>query len=65
MSGSEGREIAEIRFAFGRNWTRFLNTLDEDRIAAAASSLVELFDICGLHCRIKKAFLSKRSRLED
>jgi SAM-dependent methyltransferase len=35
-----GREIEDgTRFAFGANWTRFLSTLDEQRIAAAEDSL--------------------------
>jgi 2-polyprenyl-3-methyl-5-hydroxy-6-metoxy-1,4-benzoquinol methylase len=33
------------RFAFGRNWARFLALLDESRIAAARSSLQELLQI--------------------
>jgi len=32
---------AEGRFAFGRNWRRFLDIVDEERIAAAEASLTE------------------------
>jgi 2-polyprenyl-6-hydroxyphenyl methylase/3-demethylubiquinone-9 3-methyltransferase len=39
-SGPAAREIARgERFAFGRNWARFLAALDEERIAAAERAL--------------------------
>ncbi len=34
----------EIRFEFGENWSRFLNVIDEQRIAGAERSLKEVFD---------------------
>src|SRR5436309_12252511 len=33
------------RFAFGRNWQRFLKVLDDDRIAEAESSLRVMLEI--------------------
>src|SRR3972149_777301 len=39
---------SEKRFAFGRNWQRFLTTLNDDRIAQAERSLVTVLgDISG------------------
>ncbi|HUQ69904.1 MAG TPA: class I SAM-dependent methyltransferase [Planctomycetaceae bacterium] len=36
------------RFAFGRNWSRFLRTVTEERIAAATNSLIRVFGHDGL-----------------
>jgi len=36
------------RFAFGRNWSRFLRTVTEERIAAATNSLIRAFGHAGL-----------------
>jgi len=36
------------RFAFGRNWSRFLRTVTEERIAAATNSLIRAFGHDGL-----------------
>ena len=36
------------RFEFGKNWQRFLNTLDERRIAEAERSLREMLDVTDL-----------------
>ena len=41
MSRQPGVETG-TRFPFGANWTRFLRTLDEERIVAAQSSLQEM-----------------------
>jgi 2-polyprenyl-3-methyl-5-hydroxy-6-metoxy-1,4-benzoquinol methylase len=38
----------EPRFAFGRNWARFLRTVTEERIAAATNSLIRVFGHDGL-----------------
>lgn len=38
----------EPRFAFGRNWSRFLRTVTEERIAAATNSLIGVFGHDGL-----------------
>ena len=38
----------EPRFAFGRNWARFLRTVTEERIAAATNSLIRVFGHEGL-----------------
>src|SRR3954454_6502789 len=42
-SSTSGSELAPAggRFAFGRNWRRFLERLSDERIAAAESSLRE------------------------
>jgi 2-polyprenyl-3-methyl-5-hydroxy-6-metoxy-1,4-benzoquinol methylase len=36
------------RFAFGKNWSSFLRTLDEERIAQAERSLREMLDVADL-----------------
>ncbi|HEV2424638.1 MAG TPA: class I SAM-dependent methyltransferase [Terriglobia bacterium] len=36
--------VREARFAFGRNWRRFLSVLDEDRVRQAELSLKELLE---------------------
>ena len=33
------------RFEFGRNWQRFLTTLDDERIATAQHSLAKMLDL--------------------
>src|SRR5215218_10426973 len=35
-------DVEQDRFAFGENWARFLRVLDEDRVAEAERSLVEV-----------------------
>ena len=35
----------DSRFAFGRNWRRFLSALDEDRIAEAEKSLTSILEV--------------------
>jgi 2-polyprenyl-6-hydroxyphenyl methylase/3-demethylubiquinone-9 3-methyltransferase len=37
-------EAGEFRFKFGENWSNFLKIIDDGRIAAAESSLKELFE---------------------
>ena len=44
MSTASEEIQAGKRFAFGRNWTAFLETLDESRIRIAVESLEELLD---------------------
>ncbi|MCP4654905.1 MAG: class I SAM-dependent methyltransferase, partial [bacterium] len=40
-----GREItAGQRFAFGKNWTRFLRVVNDERIAEAERSLLEMLE---------------------
>lgn len=41
----------EQRFQFGENWTRFLNTLDDERIAEADKSLTEMLGVSDLNGR--------------
>lgn len=40
---------AQPRFEFGRNWRRYLEELDEERIAAAEASLAAMLSPDGLH----------------
>lgn len=40
-----------VRFAFGRNWSRFLADISEPRIAAAQASLLEMLDCSDLEGR--------------
>ncbi len=44
------KEIAELeaRFAFGKNWQRFINLLDDDRIASAEGSLRNMLEVSDL-----------------
>lgn len=43
------RELREgRRFAFGRNWKRFLRVVDEDRIHAARTSLLDMLGVSDL-----------------
>jgi 2-polyprenyl-3-methyl-5-hydroxy-6-metoxy-1,4-benzoquinol methylase len=46
MSNQAGQHAVEVargeRFEFGRNWQRFLRSLDDDRIAAAETSLRDM-----------------------
>src|SRR5229473_5138938 len=37
-------ETSEVRFAFGKNWQRFLRMLDEQRIADAEKSLCAMLE---------------------
>ncbi len=41
----------ELRFQFGKNWLRFLRTVDEERIADAERSLAEMLEITDLRGR--------------
>lgn len=40
---------SEVRFAFGKNWQRFLRLLNEDRIARAEHSLCDMLQVDNLH----------------
>lgn len=45
VAEQHGREVASgERFEFGKNWSRFLSVLDEDRIATAEASLREMLE---------------------
>lgn len=48
-----GRHAAEVsagqRFEFGKNWSRFLSVLNEERIAAAEKSLKDMLEVDDLH----------------
>jgi 2-polyprenyl-3-methyl-5-hydroxy-6-metoxy-1,4-benzoquinol methylase len=39
----------DLRFQFGKNWSRFLSVLDADRIAVAERSLVDMLELPDLH----------------
>lgn len=41
----EGKVASETRFAFGKNWQRFLRVLNEDRIAEAEKSLCSMLEV--------------------
>ena len=43
--GAEEEQARGERFAFGKNWRKFLESLDEDRIAEAERSLREMFQV--------------------
>jgi 2-polyprenyl-6-hydroxyphenyl methylase/3-demethylubiquinone-9 3-methyltransferase len=50
--GNQVREVeAGERFEFGRNWTRFLSSLDESQIESAVRSLQTMLGITGLSGR--------------
>src|SRR5437588_10603074 len=38
----------DVRFPFGKNWTRFLSLLDEERIVEAERSLTEMLEVSNL-----------------
>ena len=44
-------DAADVRFAFGRNWLRFLETVDEARVDVAATSMAEFLGPDGLRGR--------------
>ena len=44
-AAAAGPPPGEARFAFGRNWARFLRWLDDDRIAAAQARMRELLGL--------------------
>jgi len=41
----------DLRFQFGKNWGRFLEVLDDERIAEAERSLVEMLEVRDLRGR--------------
>ncbi len=45
---ASGEILAGQRFAFGRNWQRFLTVLDEDRIRRAGESLRDMLEVSDL-----------------
>jgi 2-polyprenyl-6-hydroxyphenyl methylase/3-demethylubiquinone-9 3-methyltransferase len=52
MSTQHAAEVySGERFEFGRNWTRFLRCLDEERVAAAEKSLLEALEVPTLRGR--------------
>jgi len=52
MGATTQQEIAAgQRFAFGENWRRFLDILDDSRIAAAENSLRQMLDVASLNGR--------------
>jgi 2-polyprenyl-6-hydroxyphenyl methylase/3-demethylubiquinone-9 3-methyltransferase len=49
MSGQHSAEVSSgKRFAFGKNWSRFLTRLDDQRIQAAQGSLREMLGVADL-----------------
>ena len=48
--GSAGAEVIRgERFAFGRNWSRFLSLVNRERIQGAAASLMSMLEVTDLH----------------
>jgi 2-polyprenyl-6-hydroxyphenyl methylase/3-demethylubiquinone-9 3-methyltransferase len=45
---NRAQQAAEKRFEFGRNWQRFLATLDDERIARAEASLSQMLAVADL-----------------
>ncbi|OGW42653.1 MAG: methyltransferase type 12 [Nitrospirae bacterium RBG_16_43_11] len=45
FQGKRGKVESDARFEFGKNWSRYLSVLNDDRIAAAEDSLKEIFDV--------------------
>jgi len=45
ISGGSAPAPGERRFEFGRNWRRFLEVIDDERIEAAARSLGEMLEV--------------------
>jgi 2-polyprenyl-6-hydroxyphenyl methylase/3-demethylubiquinone-9 3-methyltransferase len=50
-TGSVATPDADARFAFGKNWLRYLTLIDDDRIRAAERSIRELLGISDLEGR--------------
>src|SRR5207237_2292227 len=50
-STSHSAATDETRFAFGRNWARFLSVLDNERIAEAETSLTDFLELSDLQGR--------------
>src|SRR5438270_8579976 len=48
LTGKTTMRESEVRFAFGRNWQRFLRLLNHQRIAAAEQSLRDMLEIDNL-----------------
>ena len=52
IMNSHATEVASgDRFEFGKNWTRFLGSLNEKRIAEAEKSLRHMLEVDDLHGR--------------
>lgn len=48
MSNSPTKSANDNRFAFGKNWARFLKTIDEGRIQSAIDDLVTMLEVDSL-----------------
>ncbi len=49
MKTRKGKAATNVRFEFGKNWTRFLSLLDENRIAQAENSLKQMLELDDLN----------------
>lgn len=49
MKTKKGKEATNVRFEFGKNWTRFLSILDENRIVQAENSLKQMLEVNDLN----------------
>ena len=48
MSSHAGEITRGERFEFGKNWSRFLDVLDDERIREAEASLKKMLEVEGL-----------------
>jgi 2-polyprenyl-6-hydroxyphenyl methylase/3-demethylubiquinone-9 3-methyltransferase len=48
----EANTVSEVRFAFGKNWQRFLRVLNDDRITEAEKSLRAMLDVDDLRGKL-------------
>lgn len=51
MGNEQARPIEKERFEFGENWSRYLELLDDERIATAEQSLRDMLDVSTLEGR--------------
>jgi len=54
MNEGDSVDISKVRFAFGKNWARYLELLDDERIALAEQGLKEMLGVTSL---VGKRFL--------
>ena len=45
MDSTKNLKTADLRFEFGKNWSRFLQAINEEKITAAERSLVEMLEV--------------------
>ena len=45
MDSTKNLQTADLRFEFGKNWSRFLQAINEEKIIAAERALVEMLQV--------------------